>query len=163
MKQDELEGPSPGSVDPELVQLAFREARNLIRAMEGTAVLRLRVRVAGLEVEVTRGDAALSQPPAAPPVPATGEPGLQPVLAPLVGVFYRAPSPGARPFVEVGDPVVTGQVVGIVEAMKVLNQVTSEHSGRVVEILVDDGTPVQYAQQLLLIDTTDAGRPGAEL
>jgi acetyl-CoA carboxylase biotin carboxyl carrier protein len=78
-------------------------------------------------------------------------------------VFYRAPSPGARPFVEVGDPVATGQVVGIVEAMKVLNQVTSEHSGRVVEILVDDGTPVQYAQQLLLIDTTDAGRPGAEL
>jgi hypothetical protein len=47
MKQDELEGPSPGSVDPELVQLAFREARNLIRAMEGTAVLRLRVRVQG--------------------------------------------------------------------------------------------------------------------
>ena len=75
-----------------------------------------------------------------------------PVVAPLVGVFYRASSPGARPFVEVGDTVERGQTVCIIEAMKVMNEVTSDFRGTVASILVEDGEAVQYEQPLLSID-----------
>ena len=77
-----------------------------------------------------------------------------PVVAPLVGVFYRAASPGAKPFVEVGDTVERGQKVGIVEAMKMMNEVTSDFRGTVAEIVVQNGDTVQYEQTLMLIDVT---------
>ena len=79
-------------------------------------------------------------------------PGTMPVVAPLVGVFYRSSSPGAKAFVEVGDTVERGQVVGIVEAMKVMNEVTSDYRGTVAEILVENGEAVQYEQALMRID-----------
>ena len=70
----------------------------------------------------------------------------------MVGTFYRAPEPGAAPFVTVGDLVRPGQVVGIVEAMKLMNEVTAERAGRVTEVLVDDGRPVEYDQPLVALD-----------
>jgi acetyl-CoA carboxylase biotin carboxyl carrier protein len=73
------------------------------------------------------------------------------VLAPMVGVFYQAPEPTAAPFVQVGDLVEPGQVIGIVEAMKLMNQITAEHGGRVAEILVGDGDPVEFAQPLIAL------------
>jgi len=76
-----------------------------------------------------------------------------PVVAPLVGIFYRSSSPGAKPFVEVGDTVESGQKVGIIEAMKTMNEVTSDYSGVVTEILAKNGEAVQYEQSLMLIDT----------
>jgi acetyl-CoA carboxylase biotin carboxyl carrier protein len=85
------------------------------------------------------------------PAAATGR---LPVLAPLVGVFYHAASPGAKAFVQVGDRVERGQVIGIVEAMKVMNEVTSDYRGVVSEILVENGEAVQYEQRLILIDTS---------
>lgn len=76
------------------------------------------------------------------------------VGAPLVGTFYRAPEPGARPFVEVGDEVAEGQQIGIVEAMKLMNAVHAERAGRVVEVRAADGTPVEYGEPLFLLAVT---------
>jgi acetyl-CoA carboxylase biotin carboxyl carrier protein len=78
------------------------------------------------------------------------EPALT-VKAPLVGTFYRAPEPGAQPFVCVGDLVEAGQQVGIVEAMKLMNPVEADQSGRVVQILVGDAEAVEYDQPLIVL------------
>ncbi len=74
------------------------------------------------------------------------------IKSPLVGTFYRAPSPGAPPFVEEGDIVSKGQVVCIIEALKVMNEIESDVDGRVVKILVENGQPVEYGQELMYIE-----------
>ena len=98
--------------------------------------------------------------PAAAPAPvAASESAAAPAVAedtrtinsPMVGTFYRAPSPGAKPFVEVGDTVKKGQTVCIIEAMKLLNEVEAETDGVVKEICVENGQPVEYGQNLLII------------
>ena len=88
-----------------------------------------------------------------PTAPASG-PAKAPegaVLSPMVGTAYRAPEPGGRPFVDVGDQVRVGQVVMIVEAMKTMNQIIAERAGTVTEIFVEDGQPVEYGEPLLAI------------
>ncbi len=75
------------------------------------------------------------------------------IRSPIVGTFYRAPSPGAPPFVEKGDKIKKGQVLCIVEAMKVMNEIESDVDGTVVDILVENAQPVEYNQVLFLIDT----------
>ena len=80
-----------------------------------------------------------------------------PIVAPLVGTFFRSPQPGARAFVEEGDVVEPGQAVGIVEAMKIMNQVASEHRGRVVEIAVKDGEWVEFQQPLVYLEPLEGG------
>ncbi|WP_353932088.1 acetyl-CoA carboxylase biotin carboxyl carrier protein [Okeanomitos corallinicola TIOX110] len=74
------------------------------------------------------------------------------VESPMVGTFYRAPAPGEDPFVEVGDRVKTGQSVCIIEAMKLMNEIEAEVSGQVMEILVQNGEPVEYGQPLMRIN-----------
>ena len=73
------------------------------------------------------------------------------VTSPLVGTFYAAPSPGAEPFVTVGDAVKKGQVLGIVEAMKLMNEIESEYDGIVKAILIEDGNLVEYGQTMFVI------------
>lgn len=85
--------------------------------------------------------------PAAPPAASHHE-----VRSPIVGTFYRSSSPDAAPFVQVGDMVSKGQVVGIIEAMKIMNEIESDAAGRVVKILVDNAQPVEYNQPLLLVE-----------
>ncbi len=75
-----------------------------------------------------------------------------PVTSPMVGAFYAAPSPGAKPFVKVGDVVSAGQVVCIVEAMKLMNEIETEVSGKVTQICVEDGQSVEYGQVLMYIE-----------
>ncbi len=75
------------------------------------------------------------------------------IKSPLVGTFYRSPSPGAPPFVEVGDIVSPGQVLCIIEALKVMNEIESDVRGRIEKILVENGETVEYGQPLFLIDT----------
>lgn len=75
-----------------------------------------------------------------------------PVTSPMVGTFYSAPSPGAKPFVQVGDVVSKGQVVCIIEAMKLMNEIEAEVSGKVTKILVEDGKPVEYGQVLMYVE-----------
>ncbi|MFO0055432.1 MAG: acetyl-CoA carboxylase biotin carboxyl carrier protein [Dolichospermum sp.] len=74
------------------------------------------------------------------------------VLSPMVGTFYRAPAPGESPFVEVGDRVKSNQSVCIIEAMKLMNEIEAEVSGQVMEILVQNGEPVEYGQPLMRIN-----------
>jgi len=76
---------------------------------------------------------------------------LYEIKAPLVGTFYRSPKPGAPPFVEVGDHITAGQVVCLIEAMKLFNEIKSEISGTVVKVLVEDGKPVQHGQVIFLV------------
>ena len=146
--------------DASTVQLVLKETKDLIRSLEGTATRRVKVRTAGLDIEVERQEATVvvaapAASAAAPGAPAAATtPGRMPIVAPLVGVFYRAPTPGAKPFVEVGDTVERGQKVGIVEAMKMMNEVTSDYRGVVAEIVVGNGDTVQYEQTLLLIDVS---------
>lgn len=97
--------------------------------------------------------AAAPAPAAQPAVAEPAEPKVEgtPLTSPMVGTFYRAPSPGAKPFVEVGDTVKKGQTVCIIEAMKLLNEVEAETDGVVKEICVENGQPVEYGQNLLII------------
>ncbi|MBI3476148.1 MAG: acetyl-CoA carboxylase biotin carboxyl carrier protein [Acidobacteria bacterium] len=83
--------------------------------------------------------------PAAPVVP---EEVLQPVRSPIVGTFYEAPSPGAPPFIKIGDRVEVGQVLCIVEAMKLMNEIECDVAGEVVKKLVANGQPIEYGQEL---------------
>ncbi len=98
--------------------------------------------------------------PAAPaPAPAAGEAAAAPavpeghvVLSPMVGTFYRAPQPGAEPFVQVGDTVSEGDTLCIIEAMKLLNEIEADKSGRIKAILVENGQPVEFGQPLFVIE-----------
>ncbi|WP_038029998.1 acetyl-CoA carboxylase biotin carboxyl carrier protein [Thermonema rossianum] len=74
------------------------------------------------------------------------------IKSPMIGTFYRAPNPDAEPFVKVGDVVKKGQVVCIIEAMKLFNEIESEVEGRIVEVLVENATPVEYDQPLFLVE-----------
>lgn len=74
------------------------------------------------------------------------------VKSPMVGTFYRAPSPGAREFVQEGDTVAKGDTLCIIEAMKILNQITADKGGKVKKILVENAEPVEYNQPLFVID-----------
>jgi len=95
----------------------------------------------------------VAAPQAAPPAgaPDLTDPALQPVKSPIVGTFYEAPAPGAEPFVKVGDTVQAGQVLCIIEAMKLMNEIQAEISGTIVKRLVDNGQPVEYGEVLFLI------------
>jgi acetyl-CoA carboxylase biotin carboxyl carrier protein len=129
------------------------------------------------ELEVARGDrkltlrrgriaAATPPPPAPPPVSAApkaaaaaapvsdSEEGIGYVTSPLVGTFYRSPSPDAAPFCDVGTKIRQGQRLCIVEAMKLMNEIESEIEGTIVEILVENGKPVEYGQKLFKVKTS---------
>lgn len=92
-----------------------------------------------------------SAPAAAPPAPAEAEDGVVFVTSPLVGTFYRAPSPDASAFVDVGAKIRPGQRLCIVEAMKLMNEIEAEVEGTIVEILVENGKPVEYGQKLFKV------------
>ncbi len=102
---------------------------------------------------VVDGSPTAPAPPA--PAPAAEErspPSGFPIDAPMVGTMYRAPSPGAPPFVEVGSRISAGDVVCIIEAMKILNQIESDVGGVVREILVENGQPVEFGQTLMIVE-----------
>lgn len=101
--------------------------------------------------------AMAATPPAVPPPSVTTasapapEEGLHTVKSPIVGTFYEAPSPGAPPFVKLGDAVEVGQVLCIVEAMKLLNEIESDVAGEIVKKLATNGQPIEYGQELFVI------------
>lgn len=101
-------------------------------------------------VELGAAPVAAAQP--APPAAAPAvEEGLHTVKSPIVGTFYEAPSPGAPPFAKVGDSVEVGQVLCIVEAMKLLNEIESDFAGEIIKKLATNGQPIEYGQELFVI------------
>jgi acetyl-CoA carboxylase biotin carboxyl carrier protein len=101
--------------------------------------------------------------PAVAPLPPSPPPALSPddeeielavVKSPIVGTFYRTPEPGAPPFAEIGDTVRKNQVLCIIEAMKLMNEITSEYEGELVKVYVENGQPVQYGERLFAIRTS---------
>jgi acetyl-CoA carboxylase biotin carboxyl carrier protein len=98
----------------------------------------------------TPGGASLAAPPPPPSEPASEE-NLHIVKSPIVGTLYESPSPGAPPFVKVGDTVEVGQVLCIVEAMKLLNEIESDVAGEIVKKLGSNGQPIEYGQELFVI------------
>jgi acetyl-CoA carboxylase biotin carboxyl carrier protein len=152
------------SANETLIRAVWDEARDLIKRLEGSTVQRFSVEAGDTKIEIERGMpagvVAGPAPAALPGMPAgedtgAGAPeldGRHPIKAPLVGTFYRAPQPGSPPFVNEGDTVDEGQVVAIVEAMKLMNQVQADKAGKVAEILADDGAWVEFEQVLMYLD-----------
>ena len=95
--------------------------------------------------------AAAAATPAAAPAAAKAD-NLVTIKSPMIGTFYRSPGPDKPAFVNVGDDVTSGKVVCIIEAMKLFNEIESEVSGRIIKVLVDDASPVEYDQPLFLVE-----------
>ncbi|MGH9547639.1 MAG: acetyl-CoA carboxylase biotin carboxyl carrier protein [Terriglobales bacterium] len=95
--------------------------------------------------------ATVNAQPAAPEKPPAPEEGLHIVRSPIVGTFYESPSPGSPPFVKPGDPVEAGQILCIVEAMKLMNEIESDVAGEIVKTLVANNAPIEYGQELFAI------------
>ena len=134
----------------ELVEFEFeREGLKVRLRKESTPSL------PGAPVSAASGVAASSAAPDSPPsTPGEGEASaLAIVKSPVVGTFYRSAEPGAPPFVQVGDTVTQGQVLCIIEAMKLMNEIDSEHGGEIVNVFVESGQPVQYGERLFAIKT----------
>ena len=154
--------PAADGTDLDRVLVATRELVALVRS-RGLARLAVdagpvRWEIAGPAAAVQGGDGAAAVAgvlPLAVPVPVEEPPG-EAVLAPLVGVFYRSPAPGAPPFVEVGQPVAAGQQVAIVEAMKMMNEVVAETAGVVREVHAADAAIVELGQRLFTIEPVPA-------
>ena len=99
----------------------------------------------------TQGSPTSTEPVPGAPVAATGKSTKQ-IVSPMVGTFYRAPSPEAPPFVEAGQVVEVGQVVCIVEAMKLINEIKSEVRGKITEVAVENAEPVEFGQVLFVVE-----------
>lgn len=153
----------------------IRKLKKLIELVEDSGIAELEITEGEESVRIGRYPAPGSvpaAPPAAAPAPAAAAPppaaggGEQPATAasetddtpeghivrsPMVGTFYRAPSPDAKPFVDVGDKIGPSDTLCIIEAMKMLNQIEAEVSGEVSEVLVENGQPVEFDQPLFVI------------
>jgi len=145
---------APGFTIDQVVELAVRH--NLAELEVETAGTRIRIvrehapAVIGPRVEPMAAAAASLPLPAVEAAESTAH--LVTVEAPMVGTFYRAPKPDAPPFVAEGDVVKEGQVLCIVEAMKLMNEIESKVAGRVVKVVVENGQPVEFGQPLFLLE-----------
>jgi acetyl-CoA carboxylase biotin carboxyl carrier protein len=137
--------------------------RDLAAILEETGLSEIEIEKQGLRVRVARtlqmvAAAPMAAAPAAPKPAAaptvrtdvSGHPGL--VTSPMVGTAYVAPSPGAAPFVKIGDMVSEGQTLVIIEAMKTMNQIPAPRSGRITQIIISDGQPVEFGEPLMIIE-----------
>jgi acetyl-CoA carboxylase biotin carboxyl carrier protein len=134
----------------DLSEFELERADFKLRIKSGTVVHA----VAGPAIAAPVATAPVSATPAAAPAPPAEEPpgeDLAIVTSPIVGTFYRSSEPGAKAFVDVGDAVRKGQVLCIIEAMKLMNEIDSEHEGEVVSIYVENGQAVQYGERLFAI------------
>lgn len=131
-----------------------------VKGFFGTGIVISRTHQAGVTVSAPGWTPAAQAPagpsplasPAAPPPPAAAPSHLKDITSPMVGTFYRAPEPGAEPYVKVGSRVTQGQTVCIIEAMKIMNEIEADIAGVVREVGVDDTQPVEFGQVLFRID-----------
>ena len=145
---------------------AFRLIEEMLELMEHRGLVELEMEHQGLRIRLKKASSSpapqvveyvsgVPQPAASP----GGTPHLSAeesrrliIKSPMVGTFYRAPAPDAPPFVEIGHELDVGQVVCIIEAMKLMNEIKAETAGRVVEVLVDNGAPVEFGQPLFSVE-----------
>ena len=134
-------------------ELEITEADGKVRIVKAGAAPVVMQTVAAAPAMVA--PAAVAAPAAAAAAPAAAETPVETghvVKSPMVGTFYRASSPGAKAFAEVGDQVKAGQAVCIIEAMKIMNEIEADKDGVVTKILIENGQPVEYGQPLLIIE-----------
>ena len=149
----------------------IRKVKKLIELLEESGIAEIEIKEGEESVRISRQlTGALAShfpvyaPPVAPPAIAAAaapvaESAAAPaaksndytVQAPMVGTFYSAPAPGAKPFVQIGDEVKVGQVLCIIEAMKMMNQIESDRAGKITSVLVQNGDPVEFGQALFSI------------
>jgi acetyl-CoA carboxylase biotin carboxyl carrier protein len=155
----------------------IKELKELVKMLDGTNIVEFSYENEGTKVAIKKGScltasyqsapiiqtsqAAVTVPAGVPPVQTPSliedkSDGLGPnqvlIVAPMVGTFYRAPSPDAEPFIQVGQVIEAGQVVCIIEAMKLMNEIESEWKGKVIDVLIQDAQPVEYGQPLLILE-----------
>ena len=139
--------------------------RELAKLLDETGLTEIEFERDGVSIRVARNlgappsrsraaDVTSASPVAAPIAVAAADPAQHPgaIVSPMVGTAYRGPAPGARPFVDVGSQIKAGDPVVIIEAMKTMNQIPAPRAGTVVQILVEDGQPVEYGQPLMIVE-----------
>jgi len=142
--------------DSNVSELEITEAEGKVRIVKASNVISQSYVAASPQPMPATSPAAMAAVPA--PAPAAAEAAvpeeavLHAVKSPMVGTFYRSSSPGAKSFVEVGDMVKAGDTICIIEAMKILNEIEADKSGKVVQILCENGQAVEYGQSLLTIE-----------
>lgn len=146
----------------------LKELKEMINLMNENNLVEIEVEREGLRIRIKKGISGVPeitqekyviQPSAATAATPTKEAEIPTIKrieikAPMVGTFYRAPAPDAPPFVEVGDEIEPGQVICIIEAMKLMNEIKAEVKGRIAEVLVENAEPVEFGQALFLIEPT---------
>jgi acetyl-CoA carboxylase biotin carboxyl carrier protein len=137
--------------ESDIAELEITEGDDKVKIVKATPVQAAPAPATYLAAPVSAAAPAPAAPLAPAPASAPEVPAGDLVKSPMVGTFYRAPSPGASPFVEVGQTVKEGQALCIIEAMKLLNEIEAEKSGVIREILVDNGEPVEFGQPLFVI------------
>ena len=163
------------------MDLSFNELRELITAIDETDIAELDLKSEDWELSIRKGSQGtvvipqaaapmaapmpaampMAAPPAAPapaapaapaPPPPIADSKLVDITSPMVGTFYRSPAPDEPPFISVGDSIGNGQTVCIIEAMKLMNELEAEVSGKIVDILVENAEPVEFGQVLMRVD-----------
>ncbi|OGW48855.1 MAG: acetyl-CoA carboxylase, biotin carboxyl carrier protein [Nitrospirae bacterium RBG_19FT_COMBO_42_15] len=154
----------------------IKELKELIDLMKNADISELEIEKGGVKVKLKKGHSFIAPAVSAAEIPmpqaidkeaaaakaersvfpsTEEEKGLVTVASPIVGTFYRAPAPDAKPYVEVGDIVKKGQVLCLVEAMKLMNEIESELNGKISAILVDNGHPVEYGEALFKVEPVE--------
>lgn len=147
----------------------FKEIKELIKVFDKSGLSKIKIKNDNFEISLQKG----FKDQVAPSKPQITTQAAQPsnvsitenseqikqekkkgeyITSPMVGTFYRAPSPDSPPFVKVGDSVSKGDVIGIIEAMKIFNEIEAEYDCKILEILVEDGQPVEYDMPLFLVE-----------
>jgi len=144
----------------------IRKVKKLIELLEESDIAEIEIHEGEESVRISRGGSPAPAPAAVatfsaaapPPAPAAPEKPAEPeisghqIKSPMVGTFYRSPSPGTKSFIEEGQRVNVGDTLCIIEAMKILNQIESDKAGTLVKVLVENGQPVEYNQPLFIIE-----------
>ncbi len=140
-----------------------KDLKKIVSLMNENGLVEIEIEEEGKRLRLRKAESPAPAAPAAPPLPAAGEgaaapgavpatdPGLHTITAPMVGTFYRSPSPEAESYADIGTTVTAESVVCILEAMKVMNEIKADCSGEIVKVCAQNGEAVEYGQALFLV------------